>query len=200
MVSLELFRDAGFFVVEDFITPVAAAHLVAALEDADASAAGVYAGSDDPGEDVRRTKRLHADPVVRASLADELLRLKPGMEEHFDVRIERCELPEILLYEEGDYFRRHADGGPGSSDLVASRKVSVIVFLNPQATDDDEGTTGYTGGDLVLWVGIRGPGSATLPLPFPARPGLLVAFGPHVFHEVKPVTSGRRYTVVSWFH
>jgi hypothetical protein len=36
--------------------------------------------------------------------------------------------------------------------------------------------------------------------PLIAEPGLLIAFPSDKWHEVKPVSHGRRFTVVTWFH
>jgi predicted 2-oxoglutarate/Fe(II)-dependent dioxygenase YbiX len=72
-----------------------------------------------------------------------------------------------------------------------------VIFLN--GTADDDAPAGYTGGELTFHGLLNGAEWEKCPFPLTAEPGLLVAFRSDTVHEVRPVTSGRRYTIVSWF-
>jgi predicted 2-oxoglutarate/Fe(II)-dependent dioxygenase YbiX len=75
--------------------------------------------------------------------------------------------------------------------------VSVVVFLNAQATHPVEET--FEGGALAFYGLMKAPGMEHAGIPLEPEAGLLVAFRSDVMHEVSPVTRGERYTLVSWF-
>src|SRR5204862_1017262 len=92
---------------------------------------------------VRSTRRLEVSPATRDLVIAKLLELKPEVEERFGVALERCEEPQFLHYQAGDFFVAHQDGNtPLIRDDTRHRKVSVVIFLS------DPGT--YEGGSLVL--------------------------------------------------
>ena len=65
----------------------------------------------------------------------------------------------------------------------AVRKLSISV----QLSDEDS----YEGGELILYTG----GDNTIS---PKEEGSLLIFPSFTLHEVKPVTSGTRYSLVTW--
>jgi predicted 2-oxoglutarate/Fe(II)-dependent dioxygenase YbiX len=81
----------------------------------------------------------------------------------------------LLKYTTGQFYKQHYDA---SSDTP--RSLSVIMSL----------TSSYEGGDVVFW----GTNSYRL-----ERGDVLIFPSSFIFpHEVSPVTSGTRYTVVTW--
>ena len=79
---------------------------------------------------------------------------------------------------EGDsFYKSHKDTGPG----FQHRKISFVVLL-----DDPKD---FEGGELHL----EGAGALRLP-----NKGSAVMFPSFMHHQVTPVTSGRRRTLVSW--
>ncbi len=71
----------------------------------------------------------------------------------------------------------HQDGNtPLILDKARFRRVSIVIYVNAD----------YSGGSLLLHE------------PYPT-PGAMVAFRPETTHEVTPVESGERYTIVSWY-
>jgi SM-20-related protein len=109
--------------------------------------------------------------------------ITPELVQHFDRHVSRCEEPQFLRYQAGDYFVAHQDGNTGLIfDDSRFRLITAIIFVN-----DDFGA-----GELVLHNGnVR---SAV-----PASAGTLVAFPAETTHEVVPITSGERYTIVTWY-
>jgi PKHD-type hydroxylase len=84
---------------------------------------------------------------------------------------------QFTRYEAGEYYGPHFDIGPGR---LAERKISVTV----QLSSPDE----YTGGELIVYpefVAAKDQGSMTV---FPS----------FMCHNVNPVQSGVRYSLVSW--
>ncbi|WP_326542963.1 2OG-Fe(II) oxygenase [Pseudorhodoferax sp.] len=84
---------------------------------------------------------------------------------------------QFTRYEVGEYYGPHFDIGPGH---LAERKLSMTVQLS--APED------YTGGELIIhpdFVALKDQGALTV---FPS----------FMCHDVRPVASGVRYSLVSW--
>ena len=82
-------------------------------------------------------------------------------------------------------------------DWVKARQLSVSIFLNHAKGSVDGEAHG--GGTLVFY-GIRGDRSrGGFAIPLESEEGMFVAFRSDWIHEVRPVTSGRRYAIVTWF-
>ena len=84
---------------------------------------------------------------------------------------------QFTRYEVGEYYGPHFDIGPGR---LTERKLSLTVQLS--APED------YTGGELIIYpdfVATKDRGSMTV---FPS----------FMCHDVRPVTAGVRYSLVSW--
>jgi PKHD-type hydroxylase len=79
----------------------------------------------------------------------------------------------------GGKYSKHIDSAPGS--LI--RKLSFTV----QLSDPKD----YKGGDLCLYLSEK-------PEVMKKEQGYVVLFPSYVLHEVKPVTQGTRYSLVSW--
>ena len=88
-----------------------------------------------------------------------------------------AEIIQVTTYEEGEFYKEHRDAsGPDHY-----RKLSLTVQLN----DPSE----YEGGEFV----IKDFGEVKL------KKGQACVFDPTLLHEVRPVTKGTRYSIVSWF-
>jgi len=88
-----------------------------------------------------------------------------------------AEIIQVTTYEEGEFYKEHRDAnGPDHY-----RKLSLTVQLN----DPSE----YEGGEFVF----KDFGEQKL------QKGQACIFNPTLLHEVKPVTKGTRYSIVSWF-
>jgi predicted 2-oxoglutarate/Fe(II)-dependent dioxygenase YbiX len=98
--------------------------------------------------------------------------------------IDWYEQPQLLRYGPGGYYVYHSDAydyEEGSWRKAADRDISLLLYVNDE----------YTGGELEF------PSFSYTLRP---RAGMLVWF-PSDFrylHMAKVVTSGRRYTIVSW--
>jgi predicted 2-oxoglutarate/Fe(II)-dependent dioxygenase YbiX len=115
--------------------------------------------------------------------------LQPALGGHFKLPLTRHEPPQFLLYRAGDFFVAHRDRPRSAETDISSRRVSCVLFLN-----DD-----FTGGELNLFGVLEGKAWETAGFPCPAAPGVVAAFPSDMLHEVRPVTSGVRATVVTWF-
>jgi len=84
----------------------------------------------------------------------------------------------LLKYSVGDFYKLHVDEGEGQS-----RTLSCVICL----TDD------YTGGEFAFLNKQK---------VFKLKKGDVLLFPSNFMfpHEVYPIVSGNRYTIVTWFH
>jgi SM-20-related protein len=80
---------------------------------------------------------------------------------------------------------------------MLQRRVSIVIFLSSSVQDTEQ--EGYGGGELAFYGLLKGPHWEDCAFTLDASPGLMIAFRPDVFHEVRPVTFGERLTIVAWF-
>ena len=100
----------------------------------------------------------------------------------FQFDIEKIEALQIGRYDSRNQgcFKKHVDAG---YELPVFRKLSFSI----QLSDDNS----YEGGDLLLYAGEDYDTA-------PRRKGTIIAFPSFALHEVTPVTSGVRYSLVGW--
>lgn len=146
---------------------------------------------------VRRTSHAVIPHALQLQLAARLDSLRPCVERHFGMTLGAAQAAQFLHYRRGDFFRPHQDSSihPAHAPELRARQISVVIFLNRSARLPDENS--YCGGELRLYRiddAVADPGICIA-----GEPGLLVAFCSDVFHEVRKVTHGERFTIVSWF-
>jgi len=84
---------------------------------------------------------------------------------------------QFTRYEVGEYYGPHFDIGPGK---LTERKLSLTVQLS--APED------YSGGELIIYPEFVAP----------KEQGTMTVFPSFMCHDVRPVTVGVRYSLVSW--
>jgi SM-20-related protein len=190
-------RLFGVFRVDDFLDPSSCRALVdemraAPHQPASVSGQDLEAGTVDQSQ--RRAQAVYVPAATAVRMSARLADVRPAIEKHFDVRLGEPEPPQFLTYRPGGFQVPHHDAEPAST--VPDRLVTVVLFLNDrsEAPDDD----GYSGGSLVLY-GLLGPSSIEHGFPVGGNRGQLVAFRSDMLHEVQPVTTGLRHTVIGWF-
>ena len=93
---------------------------------------------------------------------------------------------QFSIYEPGQYYGAHQDGGLVNGDTPSKRKISVTLQLSDGAD--------YVEGDFSFQhVSIHPPKE---PL---RKIGTILAFPSLVLHEVQPVARGTRYSLVGWY-
>jgi predicted 2-oxoglutarate/Fe(II)-dependent dioxygenase YbiX len=143
------------------------------------------------GEQIERAldvRRVHTVDIDSAALADLEARVEAArgrIETHFDCALGEREGTSLLRYPTGGFYRRHRDRGSAPGwPAAARRRIALIAFLNGD----------FTGGELQLYPDDDKP--------IVVRPvtGLMAAFPATLSHEVLPVLSGTRDSVVDWFY
>jgi SM-20-related protein len=198
----DFFARLGLFVVKDFFDADGCASLraeAAACEREPLAVVDGYSADERIKDDVRRTKGAQVSKQTRALVRSRLTGLQPDIERHFGLTFEGCEQPQFLVYQPGDYFRAHRDGedAPGKPDYARRRRVSIVIFLNGETETPSPGS--FCGGALTLYGLLEEPRMKQYGLGLVGEAGLLLGFRSDLMHEVRDVTYGQRYTVVSWF-
>lgn len=202
MSNISFLSHIGCFVIEDFLTKEFCEQIQQEAQQANLVSAGIVDDKDLAyvNEDYRKTKIAKISKETRVEIYNKMLALKPKLEEHFNVTLDESEKPEVLVYREGDYFKVHKDQDdqPDVKTSTSDRKVSIVIFLNTQTLEPQENC--YGGGSLNLYGLINRTGWEDKGFPLGGKPGLLLAFRSNILHEVTPVTFGKRFTIVNWFH
>ena len=97
---------------------------------------------------------------------------------YLDISADFVEPYELKRYTPDDFFGRHPDNYFCNKDRI-DRKITMSI----QLTDDND----YTGGDLL----VLGETNTK-------KRGSVVAFPSYFPHEVKPINSGTRWSLISW--
>jgi len=196
----DVFASLGLYLKREFLDASLCEEIIAQME-SHPSEAG-YLKTSDRGDviDLKlRSAHLSDVPIDYAYLIrDRLEELKPDLENHFNLELKSQEKPQFLLYEPGDHYAPHRDIPSEEFEnrvRIQSRLVSIVVFLNHQS-----GARPYSGGELTFYELVSDPRWKDYGLPLESEAGLLVAFHSHRLHEVRPVTEGKRFTIVNWFH
>ena len=104
----------------------------------------------------------------------------------------RCEEPVVLRYTRGGFHKRHRDVYMRPEN-AAGRRMSIITFLTGHGEPG-----GFQGGELRFYLTEASGGQTCVRVP--GRAGQFVVFAPDVEHEVLPVLTGERMTLVSWLY
>lgn len=102
----------------------------------------------------------------------------PSNQEQYGFEIEGMEVPHLIRYHVGQESYRHMDI---TDENTAIRKLSMLIFLSDP--------TSYTGGVFSCY-----PDN----LEIDASQGNVLLFPAFLLHQVSPVLSGLRYTLVTW--
>lgn len=211
MANFEILKRLGLFIQQDFLDREFLASCTFQPQNIDFIPARVYQNI--PGQETveqtldektRKTKMLQVERSKLKYVRQRLREIKPALEEYFDLTLTDCEIPQFYLYEEGSFFKPHFDQAAvdetifkPEDKIAAKRQVSVVIFLNTKS--EEVKSSCYGGGALTFYGLIESEKWMRYGFPLFGEPGMIAAFRSNVLHEVKPVTHGERYTIVSWF-
>ena len=120
-------------------------------------------------EDYRKTTELKISDLTKTLLKERLIKIKPMLEQHFNLSLADCQEPIIYRYNTGDFFGPHQDCSdcPDAPNFLRERRISVVIFLNGISQSSMLGQ--YCGGDLTFYGLIDDPKWQPYGLPFPAE-------------------------------
>jgi len=105
---------------------------------------------------------------------------------YFRFRIGFIEILQYTEYKEGCFYDWHPDCIQKNYNIFyEQRKISITI----QLSDASE----YEGGELEFW-------HPTTPRTAPKEKGTVIMFPSYYYHRVKPVTKGKRVSLVSWIN
>jgi predicted 2-oxoglutarate/Fe(II)-dependent dioxygenase YbiX len=182
--------------IPGFLSDAECRSIVAEIDAAHHAAAEVWGeGGFGVHPDSRRGAIARLRTETEVLVQDRLWEAMPGLEERFGCEVAYISGATALIYDPGDHFAAHSDGGGDDEapDEVRRRRVSLVVALNDGARD-------FSGGDLEFYAGEvpRVAARGTPIVRLRSRPGLLIAFASSMIHRVAPVASGRRYSLALW--
>jgi SM-20-related protein len=195
------FQQLGLFLVPDFVDQGCAVGFCRKMAAAPVEKAVVLGAN---GEQLLDLDSRKVDSSILPKeftypLKQRLRGIQPDLERHFGMKLAGCEPPQYLVYHPGNFFKAHQDVGDYEvKHATKLRRVSVVIFLNAPSQEPTEGA--YGDGQLVFYGLLEGAQWQKCAFPLDAEPGLLVAFPSDKWHEVKPVSHGTRFTVVTWFY
>lgn len=143
---------------------------------------------------VRKTQQAFVSNSSQIFVTRRLMALRQELAEHFKVKLMACQPPQFLVYRPGDFFLVHSDVLPDTQRISWRRTLTAVLFLN----SPDHAELPYTGGELVLYAFSESERLDGYPVQIHA--GQLVVFPAGLLHEVLPVKSGVRQTVISWYY
>jgi SM-20-related protein len=188
----------NLFLLRNFLDAKACRDLIDEMCSSPITQAPVYIQGSEGSihEDVRKTTSSHPSEETVTQVQNLMFAQKSALEAHFGHPLTDCERPQFLRYQPGDFFVRHQDGNTEQLefDHLRIRRISLIAFLNDYAAQPKENC--YSGGELSFYEKKDADAES---FPLLGETGLLVAFRADTYHEVLPVTSGDRFTIISWF-
>jgi len=159
-------------------------------------------------EEIRKTK-LHLLPELFETLyMKKFLTHQKEIESFFAMGLLQSTPLQVLVYREGDFYTKHADDSSeivdkqgntvGFNCIAPTRKLSTILFGTSHSShkiSDNEET--FEGGELVFNYLFD---EQEKPLILYPKAGDMIVFfsNPFFSHEVKPVSSGYRLSMVQW--
>ena len=91
---------------------------------------------------------------------------------------------QLAEYSKGHFYKEHMDCV--MNGIASQRKLSVTVQLSEPKD--------YEGGEFLFSKDIGTPDQNIM-----KEQGRIVIFSSFVYHEIKPITSGKRYSLVGWY-
>jgi SM-20-related protein len=144
-------------------------------------------------EDVRRAMQIDIADAVLAMVDATLDSVRIPIASFYRLVLQSREGVSLMRYETGGFYKPHVDRAHVPSwPLTERRQITMVLFL--ESSRDVEPAGGFSGGHLRLF-----PDDGD-PIEIAPKAGTLVAFPASMLHEVTPVTSGRRDTIVDWFY
>jgi SM-20-related protein len=181
------------FIARDVLDGPGCRRVQAAMDAGTAEDAEVLTDDFEVQEDVRRAMHIDVADAVLAAVDAALDAMCTPIASFYGLALQSREGASFLRYETGGFYRPHVDRAHVPSwPLTERRQITIVLFLESSCQAEPSG--GFRGGILRL---LPDEGE---PIDIIPTAGTLVAFPAEMRHEVTPVTSGRRDTIVDWFY
>ena len=190
------YHDFPYMLIKGFLTPQECRAITSLVHDAkDHHTASLRGG--DVNSHIRQTD-IYTLPHQYTSLYETRFdALRSDIETFFSLSLTRSTPLQVLGYNEGGFYVRHADDSSelrdrdgqtvGYVSSAPERKLSTVLFVNDT----------FEGGELVFNYLFDENGEMITVQP---KAGDMIVFlsNPYFSHEVLPVTKGFRLSLVAW--
>ena len=174
-----------FIIIQPNIIPSQHIHQLLQLTNQPTSYATVGAGEEKVEQETRKTLWYPIPYPVLQNLNNAVMSCyKTFIEPKYQSTVKNLEPTQFLGYPVGGHYIEHNDSENfenGQWVRIANRDISMLFYLNDN----------YTGGELEF---------TSLGLKIKPKTGMMIAFPSYkeFAHKVHPVTSGFRYSLVTW--
>ena len=208
------YRDLPYLVIHEFFTPEFCKDLIALIKkDEEAEKAKVKQEviegiiESDVMTEYRKTNIYTLDDFYHDYYQKQFIKYKPLIEEFFSSVITLSTDIQVLEYQEGYFYVKHADDSSelidefgetvGFKCVAPERKLTTVLFGSSHNESLPEGEVGFEGGELLFNYLFDSEGNQVMIRP---KAGDMVIFpsNPYFSHEVLPVEKGYRLTLVQW--
>lgn len=207
------YYDYPFLIIKNFLSEATLESVVAYVkESGDAKAAAVKAQAvegvvvAEVDRSIRKTL-IYRLPKLLQELYDKVFTsYQKSIEDYFAIALTTATKVQVLQYKEGFFYIKHADDSSevvnemqetvGFKLVAPERKLTSVLFAT--SYDEQRGDlTHFTGGALKFNYLFDAEGN---PVVFKPEAGDMIIFpsNPIFSHEVLPVLSGNRITLVQW--
>lgn len=155
---------------------------------------------------IRKTDIYTLNPVHHRLYQSRFDLFRNEIEAFFSLSLTRSTNVQVLGYDEGAFYVRHADDSSELRDyeghtvgyvpVAAERKLSTVLFATSHSVHG-EGEERFEGGELLFNYLCDDQGR-TITLQPQAGDMLVFLSNPYFSHEVLPVTKGFRLSLVQW--
>jgi SM-20-related protein len=159
-------------------------------------------------EKIRKTSLYKLPQYLEDLYQTNFLKHQQNIEEYFSVALTTATKLQTLEYKTGDFYMKHADDSSEIIDkngntagficVAPQRKLTSIVFLSSHVNKQEKNIlNSFEGGELIFNYLYDANGDQVTLRP---KAGDMIVFpsNPYFSHEVKPVISGYRATLVQW--
>ena len=130
---------------------------------------------------------------------------RAGIEKFFNVSLLKATSPQILIYKEGCYYKRHSDNCSEIFEdgklvlfkpVAPARIITTVLFITSHKENPNDDFE-FSGGELEFDFLLDGENNTISIKP---QEGDFVSFfsNPYYSHSVKEVTKGTRISIVQW--
>ena len=210
------YNEYPYLIIENFISPLESEAIASAVaqesNECEAEVKSTVMESvvlPSVNKEIRKTTLSTVPTLFETLYAQRFLKHQKEIERFFGMGLTTATPLQILVYKAGDFYIKHSDD---SSEIVDSdgntvgfkciapeRKLTTVLFGTSHKRESFDDKYSFDGGELVfnyLYDERRKP--VTL---YPKAGDMVVFFSnPFFSHEVKPVKSGYRLTLVQWYN
>lgn len=141
---------------------------------------------DDPDAPIKESYRKCSFSLINTQLHPWLIpklhtHLKEINNDFFRYSLDGITELQVIQYNTNSFYKKHVD--TRTDELGYQRKITFVI----QLSDDND----YAGGDLLLHT--SEPAEKAL-----REKGSIIVFPSFVLHEVTPILSGTRYSMIGW--